>query len=410
MGSLLRYLRRAELVRAGGLTDGQLLECFVAHREDAAFEALLRRHGPMVLAVCRRVLNNWHDAEDAFQATFLVLARKAASVLPRERVGNWLHGVAYRTALKAVSTNAKRRAKERLARQVPRPEGDGDPGWQELQHVLDQEVDRLPAKYRAPIVLCDLEGKTRREAARLLGWPVGTVSTRILAGRARLAQRLARRTGETLSAGGLAVALAGGEARASVPKSLLAVTVTAARGVRTYQSAAAGVISAKVAALMEGVVKAMLISKLKIAAVIVLGLAVLGAGAGWVADRTLAAAPQDAPKDVKPLGPDKKSHQRRNDPLIGDTRKDSIADKKDDSDDPETRKDDLERKLSELRKQTEKLTKQQGILEIEIAVKKLKQSRDSKDEQKALQMILQAVTNYRVKVLKEGADKVTLGK
>jgi hypothetical protein len=151
-------------------------------------------------------------------------------------------------------------------------------------------------------------------------------------------------------------------------------------------------------------------SKLKFAAVIVLGLAVLGTGAGWVADRTLAAAPQDAPNDAKPQGPDKKSHQRRDDPLIGDTRKESIGDKKDDADDSEARKDDLERKLSDLRKQTERLTKQQGILEIEIAVKKLKQSRDSKDEQKALQMILQAVGNYRVKVLKEGADKVILGK
>src|SRR5215468_6960075 len=120
---VLAFLRRATLRQdGGGLTDGQLLEYFVAHRDEAAFEALVRRHGPMVLGVCRRVLRHAHDAEDAFQATFLVLVRKAASLLPRHRLGNWLYGVAYRAALKARAATLKRRTKESQAARAPRPE------------------------------------------------------------------------------------------------------------------------------------------------------------------------------------------------------------------------------------------------------------------------------------------------
>src|SRR6516162_9262434 len=127
MREVIRHLRRAALLQKGdGPSDGQLLESFVSHREETAFEVLLRRHGPMVLGVCQRILRNIHDAEDAFQATFLVLARKAASVKPREVVGNWLYGVAYRTALKARAMNAKRRTKEKQAGDVPRAESSAD--------------------------------------------------------------------------------------------------------------------------------------------------------------------------------------------------------------------------------------------------------------------------------------------
>src|SRR5262249_54717999 len=149
----------------GGLTDAQLLTRFVTARDEASFAALVRRHGPMVLAVCRRLLGNVQDAEDAFQATFLVLARKAGSVVKRESVGSWLHGVACRTALQAASANARRRARERQVVDMPHPEvmPEGAHDWLPL---LDQELSRLAAKYRAAVVLSDLRGPARRGAAR----------------------------------------------------------------------------------------------------------------------------------------------------------------------------------------------------------------------------------------------------
>jgi RNA polymerase sigma factor (sigma-70 family) len=140
-------------------TDAHLLQAFLERRDEAAFEGLLRRHGPMVLGVCRRVLGNLHDAEDAFQATFLVLVRKAASVQPREMVGPWLYGVTLRTALKARAMNAKRRAKERRAGELPVP-ADGPP--EELLARLDEELGRLPERYRVPVVLCELAGRSRK--------------------------------------------------------------------------------------------------------------------------------------------------------------------------------------------------------------------------------------------------------
>jgi RNA polymerase sigma factor (sigma-70 family) len=181
-----------------GMTDGQLLECFLSQRDDAAFECLVRRHGPMVLGVCRRVLHHVHDAEDAFQATFLVLARRAASLRDRELVGNWLHGTAYRAALEAKA--ARRRVKERQVRAMPDPETMDKADWAELRLVLDHELNRLPEKYLAAILLCDLEGRTRKEAARQLGVPEGTLSGRLTTARRLLAKRLAGR-GVTLSGG-----------------------------------------------------------------------------------------------------------------------------------------------------------------------------------------------------------------
>src|SRR6266404_1065918 len=158
--SFNRYLRKVVLVQdGGGMTDGQLLECFLAYRDEAAFAALMRRHGPMVFGVCRRVLCNAHDAEDAFQATFLVLVRKARSVGRPELLGNWLYGVAYRTAMAARRAAAKRRAKER---EMAKPEAVEEDGWQGLASLLDRELSQLPEKYRVAIVLCDLEGKTRK--------------------------------------------------------------------------------------------------------------------------------------------------------------------------------------------------------------------------------------------------------
>src|SRR5437016_3858172 len=194
MQGVIQHLRKAVLVRDGaGLTDGQLLTLFIERRDEAAFEALVRRHGPMVLGVCRRLLRNHQDAEDAFQATFLVLVRKAASVLPRGLVANWLYGVARQTALKARATVATREGRERQVATMPEPAGREQDLWCELQPLLDEELGRLPDKYRAVLVLCDLEGKTRKEAARQLRVPEGTVAGRLARARAMLAMRLARR-------------------------------------------------------------------------------------------------------------------------------------------------------------------------------------------------------------------------
>src|SRR4051812_8616806 len=177
IGPALDHLRRS-LLRDGGPdpTDGELLEDFISRGDAAAFEGLVRRHGPMVLGVCRRILRDHHDAEDAFQATLLVLARKAASVVPREKLGHWLYGVAYRTAMKARATKDKRRGREIQVPHMPEPEAVRGEHPDDLLPELDREVSRLPKKYRIPIVLCELEGKTHKEAAIELGWPIGTVS------------------------------------------------------------------------------------------------------------------------------------------------------------------------------------------------------------------------------------------
>src|SRR5579884_1115666 len=201
-------------------TDEELLDRFVSQRDAAAFETLVRRHGPMVLGVCRRLLQHPKDAEDAFQATFLVLVRKAASLGQRELLGNWLYGVAYRTALDARAAAMRRRKREKQVSAMPEPEmRDESEEWRDLRPFLDRELNRLPDKYRIPIVLCDLEGKTRQDAANKLNLPVGTLSGRLTTARKMLAKRLARH-GLALSAGALIAALSPSAASAAVPAPL----------------------------------------------------------------------------------------------------------------------------------------------------------------------------------------------
>ena len=203
---VVQHFLHTVLRREGtGLTDGQLLECFIERRDEAAFAALVNRHGPMVWGVCRRLLPH-HDAEDAFQAVFLVLSRKATSVVPRELVANWLHGVARQTALLATRTAARRKVRERQVTEMPEPEVVARDLWADVQPLLDRELGSLPEKYRAVIVLCDLEGKTRKEVARQLGCPEGTVAGRLARARTMLAGRLAKR-GVALSAGSLTTVL-----------------------------------------------------------------------------------------------------------------------------------------------------------------------------------------------------------
>ncbi len=280
MDSVIRHLHRVVLHQDGaGRTDGQLLASFIDQKDEAAFEALVRRHGPMVFGVCRRVVGNHHDAEDAFQATFLVLARKAASVRPRERVANWLHGVALRTAMKARTMTAKRRGREKQVTDLPEPEAAQPDQWRDVLPLLDQELNGLPENYRLPILLCDLESKTIKDAAQQLGWPQGTVAGRLVRGRKLLAKRLASR-GVVQSAGSLAVIVSQNSVSAGVPISLVSSTIKAAAMIAEGQVAVAGVLPAKVAILTEGMLKTMLLNKLKTATALLLLFAALGGGAG----------------------------------------------------------------------------------------------------------------------------------
>jgi RNA polymerase sigma factor (sigma-70 family) len=298
MSGVVRHLRRAVLRRdADGLSDGQLLECFVADRDGAAFAALVRRHGPMVLGVCRRVLRHRHDAEDAFQATFLVLAKKAGSVRPRELVGHWLYGVARRTALKARTAAARRQARERrMGELCTSPlRGEADHRF-ELEALLDDAVQGLPERYRVPLVLCELEGKSRRQVARQMGVPEGTVSSRLARARHLLARRLTAR-GLSLSAGAVGAILTQQTATATVPAALVASTVRVALGQAST--------TAPVAALTEGVIRAMLIAKWKLTAFVLAAALAAGLGAGAFSHRALADKPKPTAKPAAPVAPQK---------------------------------------------------------------------------------------------------------
>jgi RNA polymerase sigma factor (sigma-70 family) len=256
-------------------TDEELLARFVTSGEESAFAELVRRHGPMVLGVCRRVLNAEHDAEDAFQATFLVLARRARAIHKREAVGSWLYGVAYRIAARARSDAARRRKHEGQVGPVVGHDPLEALAWRELRPVLDEELARLPAKYRNPLVLCYLEGLTNTEAAQQLGWTKGTVSGRLARARDLLRGRLARR-GLALTSAILAALLAQNTAVAAVPVGLQTATVAGATSA-TASALAAGFLSPRAVELA-----ALALSRKKMLATVVFLLAFLGAaGAGF---------------------------------------------------------------------------------------------------------------------------------
>jgi RNA polymerase sigma-70 factor (ECF subfamily) len=264
---VVRHLRTLyQFGVVGTYGDEQLLGRFLASRDEAAEEAfaeLVHRHGPMVLGVCRRILGDAHEAEDAFQATFLVLARKAATVARREKVASWLYGVAVRTAREARVRSARRRAREERVRtpMYVDPPDDGAPT--ELREILDEELARLPARHRGPVVLCELEGLSRPEAARRLGIPEGTLSSRLARAKARLRDRLESR-GVTLPAAALSALLLREARSATVPISLFESTVQAATLVAAGPgSVAAAALSASVASLSEGVLQTMYVAKLK---------------------------------------------------------------------------------------------------------------------------------------------------
>jgi RNA polymerase sigma factor (sigma-70 family) len=281
-GAVLKHLDQVfNQATALGLTEGKLLEQYVSARDEAAFGALVARHGPMVLGVCRRILRDEHDVEDAFQATFLVLARRAAAIRRRELVGHWLHGVARRVALRSRAQRARRQVHETAALQTAAngaATGPGCEGQPELHAILDDELARLPASLRSPVVLCYLEGLTHDEAAGRLRWPVGTLRSRMARARDLLRRRLARR-GVTADGAAITAALA----RQSVPPELIDATARASFGFANAQGSAAGVASTAATALARGVLQSMTISKLGILAVTGLAAILIAGGAQTLA-------------------------------------------------------------------------------------------------------------------------------
>lgn len=300
---VLRQLHRLFARETTGTTaDGLLLEQFARGGDQAAFAELVRRHGPMVLRVCNHVLHDPHGADDAFQATFLVLARRAAAIRRKDSVASWLHGVAYRVAMRARAAAALRRTRESQApaRQA-NPDGETDMG--DLRQVLHQELDRLPDKYRAPLVLCYLEGKSHREAADELGWPPGSLAKRLAIAQERLRHRLAGR-GIALSTAALLTALAAGEAPAAVSAALVDSTTRAAAA---FAAGSTGPVSATAIGLAHGVLRMQFLAKLKIAMLATLVLVAAASGIGVVALRPgIGAAlppPQDDAAILTPLVP-----------------------------------------------------------------------------------------------------------
>jgi RNA polymerase sigma factor (sigma-70 family) len=287
-----------------GLTEWQLLQRYVVRRDEVAFEALVARHGPMVLAVCRRLLDDPRDVEDAFQATFLVLLRRARSLREHHVLGLWLYGVVSRVALRVRSDTSHRRRRESLSLEFAAEAAaiDDDPGQRELAQVVDEECRRLPAKYSAPIVLVYLEGRTYEEAARELGWPVNTVKGRLVRARELLRSRLARRSLAPTAAG--LIAALSREAKAAVPETLTKETTQAA--LRWFAGHATAVaVADPVHALAEGVLKTMpTISWKSVAAVLLVGGSVI-AGAVSLSQQAPGAWPggHDAPSVVAAPAP-----------------------------------------------------------------------------------------------------------
>jgi len=277
--ALLRRLRGAD--PAAEAADADLLERFTARRDPVAFADLVARHGPMVLGVCQRLLRDAHDAEDAFQATFLVLARRAGGLRRGDPLGPWLYGVACRTAAHARASRARRHDRERRASAMS-PAAEPTPSllWEDLRPVLDEEIRRLPEAYRVPVILCYLAGKTYDEAAREIGCAKGTVATRLLKARRVLRDRLSQR-GLALPSAGLPALLAG-NSRAALPAALLQSTI---------QSATTSAAPPAVAALTAEVLKTMTVSKTKVLAAVVATGVALAAGAGTLAYRAAAGDP-----------------------------------------------------------------------------------------------------------------------
>jgi RNA polymerase sigma factor (sigma-70 family) len=302
-GVVLRHVQRLfQGESVAGLSEGQLLERFASTRDEVAFGAILARHGPMVLGVCRGFLDDPRDVDDAFQATFLVLVKKAGALRESERLGQWLYGVARRVALRARSSASRRKVRERPeVEAIDEPRATLDTELRELQVLIREEVDRLPGNDRMAVVLCYLEGLTHEEAADRLGWPVGTVKGRLSRARDKLRDRLTRR-GVALPAIAVGTALAKG-ASAAVPPELIRSTTLAATHLAAGQTLTAGIVSAQAITLMEGVIGTMFTTKLKLGAMALFATCAVG-----VPGVLAVQGPGDGPAKVQ--APDMKKSQK----------------------------------------------------------------------------------------------------
>jgi RNA polymerase sigma factor (sigma-70 family) len=311
-GTLLRHLcQRVTAQAASEYTDPELLQRFLASREEAAFAALMQRHARLVWAVCCHVLDQEQDREDAFQVTFVLLARKADSIRTRKAIGSWLYGVAYRTAMTTRRSSRRRRGHESRSgsRASPGEQPEASAALRDLQALLDDEVAQLPEKYRLPFVLCCLEGKTKGEAAQELGWKEGTVSSRLAQARQRLQERLVRR-GVTLSATLSAGALTADAVAA--PASVFATTLATVLN----PAGLCGAGATRVAALLRETGKIMGLTRWQLGFVLVLATS-LAAGAALVATQFVAEAPEQPQSPGKPEVPAEKKAPARQD-VLGD--------------------------------------------------------------------------------------------
>ena len=287
MHALLQRLRRASLPREDAEISNGHLETFVKRRDEAAFAALMNLHGPMVFGVCKRVLGDHHDTEEAFQATFLILSHKAASIMPRNRVGDWLYGVAYRTAMNAKRMRNRRRKQEVQVTTPLEPATAPRIDWIDVAPLLDFELNALPEKYRTPVVLVDLEGRSHKEVAQELGWPEGTLASRLMRARNLLKKRLGMR-GISLPVGAMTILITENSASAAVPASIMLPVIQATQLAAFQQSVASGVISPSVAAITEGTLKSMFMTTIKQAIVGLILLAGFGLGGAALLQQSLA--------------------------------------------------------------------------------------------------------------------------
>ncbi len=281
--------RRVGAGGSSGLPDADLLDRWVAARDEAAFELLLRRHAPLVLGLCRRLLNDAQDVEDAFQATFLLLVRKARTIRRGASLGSWLYKVAYRVALRARAG----RGRAAVALDDVAARADDDLLWRDLRPVLDEEVNGLPEKYRAPFILCHVQGRTNQEAADALGCPLGTVLSRLSWARERLRARLARR-GLAVTSAALAVAFSQNAAPAAVPPALIEGALRTSTRPAVSGAGAAAAAPARPVVLAEGVWKTMVRTKLKGMAVAAAAVCLMGLSSAAVGYR-VGATPAPAP-------------------------------------------------------------------------------------------------------------------
>jgi RNA polymerase sigma factor (sigma-70 family) len=280
--TVLRHIRSTAAARqTTDLPDRELLGRFVAGHDEAAFTAIVERHGGLVLGVCQRILRNAHDAEDACQATFLVLTRKAGTIRKGDSLASWLHGVAGRIARKLQADTRRRSSAEASAAEVAGPDPTGEITWREGLTVLDEELSRLPASYRSALVLCYLEGRRQDEAARELGCSLGALCGRLVRARECLRKRMVRR-GVALPAAMVGTVLASAHARAALPAALVVRTVRAAAALLCGQGLAC-LVSARVATATEGALSTLCASRVKIvAALLLLSASLMAAGAGAI--------------------------------------------------------------------------------------------------------------------------------